>query len=165
MAISLKCPAPVQCRRLIFTSSYDFQEKRAALEERAAVLSAKVVPTYLPSLVSGSLRCTLVLALAAGYCSAAVAGRAAASADPFPTYHLMCFSPNSVASVSRCKRRVAAALLISCARAHARFVMSNTSQRLTASASAHDALQREALEGQTTARAPGKTKRKTSAAK
>ena len=88
-----------------------------ALEERAAVLSAKVVPTCLPSLVSDSLRCTSVLALAAGYCSAAVAGRAAVSADPFPVHHRMCFSPNSVASVSRCKRRVAAALLMSFARA------------------------------------------------
>ena len=36
-------------------------------------------------------------------------------------------------------------------RARARFVISNTSQRLTASASAHDALQREALEGELTA--------------
>ena len=88
-----------------------------ALEERAAVLSAKVVATHLHSLFFGSPRRNSVLALAAGYCSAAVAGRAAVSADPFPIHHRMCFSPNSVASVSRCKRRVAAALLMSCARA------------------------------------------------
>ena len=55
-----------------------------ALEERAAVLSAKVVATHLPSLFFGSPRRNSVLALAAGYCSADLAGTAAASADPFP---------------------------------------------------------------------------------
>ncbi len=43
--------------------------------------------------------------------------------------------------------------------------ISNTYQRLSAAAAAHDALQREALEGQASSRAPVKIKRKSTASK